>query len=559
MYNGFTPQPLSKNYQHTFESLSQEKISPLLLSQVRSSGIVHLFKTLRNLSPPRWYIFIEEASTLLLLPALMILSMFTKAAQIEIVYPDFKRKRVKKWQVLKALLGLSQATVSGLLSLWRAHILMNKFLSSPFPSFAWKKNKNFLYLNTNLWFGVKAGGSVGHIAGVINGFSKQNFKVHYLSCTEKNSIDSSVTYYSLHPATYFSVPFELNYFRFNHAVMKQAKHYLKNNSPDFIYQRLSIGNYSGILLSRYFKTPLVIEYNGSEVWISRHWGNKPCRYEKLMEKIEMACLKNAQFIVTISSALRDELLQRGIPAEKIICHPNGVDIEMFNPDRFIALDKKTLRKKLGLPDDSLIITFIGTFGQWHGVDMLARAIRQLIDQYSSWLQQHQIKFMLIGDGKHMSTVKALLNQPQDRQYVILTGLIPQQEAPVYLALSEIFVSPHIPNPDGSPFFGSPTKLFEYMAMGKAVIASNLGQIGEILKNSLPASSLNNQFPTDNSAETGVTYEPIRLPELVKAIIFLVENPVWRMRLGKNARDEVLKQYTWNHHVQHILNHLYKDA
>ncbi len=56
----------------------------------------------------------------------------------------------------------------------------------------------------------------------------------------------------------------------------------------------------------------------------------------------------------------------------------------------------------------------------------------------------------------------------------------QSEAPTYLAISDIVVSPTVPNPDGSPFFGSPTKLFEYMAMGKPIVASDLDQIGEVL-------------------------------------------------------------------------------
>ena len=82
----------------------------------------------------------------------------------------------------------------------------------------------------------------------------------------------------------------------------------------------------------------------------------------------------------------------------------------------------------------------------------------------------------------MNDVKEILGEFLSSSFVCLTGIVPQKDAPKYLVASDILVSPHIPNADGSRFFGSPTKLFEYMAMGKAIIASDLEQIGEILKN-----------------------------------------------------------------------------
>ena len=67
------------------------------------------------------------------------------------------------------------------------------------------------------------------------------------------------------------------------------------------------------------------------------------------------------------------------------------------------------------------------------------------------------------------------------KYITLTGMIFFIRVSQYLAAYDILVSPHVPNSDGAPFFGSPTKLFEYMTTGKGIVASNLDQIGEVLK------------------------------------------------------------------------------
>jgi glycosyltransferase involved in cell wall biosynthesis len=113
----------------------------------------------------------------------------------------------------------------------------------------------------------------------------------------------------------------------------------------------------------------------------------------------------------------------------------------------------------------------------------------------------------------------------------------------------------VPNADGSRFFGSPTKLFEYMAMGRAIVASELEQIGDVLRPGLRVGELPAGPPPADTAELAVLAKPGDVDELVAAIAWIVEQPEWRERLAVNARARVLERHTWRHHVDAVLERL----
>ena len=97
-----------------------------------------------------------------------------------------------------------------------------------------------------------------------------------------------------------------------------------DDQPAFIYQRYSMNDYTGLRLAERFGVPFVLEYNGSEVWIARNWGN-PYKYERQALDVEMVDLTRADLIVVVSVPMRDELVRRGIDAKQILVNPNSVD------------------------------------------------------------------------------------------------------------------------------------------------------------------------------------------------------------------------------------------
>ena len=399
-----------------------------------------------------------------------------------------------------------------------------------------------IYLRTYFNFNLRAGGSVGHTAGVINSLQK-SVNIHVISNDNLPEVEADVEI--IKP---FKVELgllnnllEIIYnFRLRKILNKRISAY------DAIYHRYTGNSFIAAYFSKKYSIPLILEFNSSVVWAIRNWTIRQ-KFPKnlirylfnhlirlpLTRKIEKYNLEKASVIVVVSNALKDTLLKMRVPESKIIVNPNGVDPDKFSNE----LSGTKLRKKLQINNKLIVLGFIGTFGQWHGILELTDAIISFYFNYPDMISK--TRFLIIGDGILMPEVKKKISDSNYADNVILTGLIPQNAAPEHLAACDIFLSPHIPNKDGTKFFGSPTKLFEYMAMGKPIIASDLDQIGEILSHNVDA----------------YLTEPGNIDELVQAMKTLVNDSDLRTRLGKETRKKVLEYYTWDKHVNNILGKL----
>ena len=387
-----------------------------------------------------------------------------------------------------------------------------------------------IYLRTDLCFGIISGGSIGHIAGVLNNLDNFTSPPIFISTDIISTVRKDIQNKIIQPNNEFAnTNIELWTLNFNKIFYKKAFNYLQNIRPSFIYQRYSLNNFSGIKLAQHFKVPFILEYNGSEVWVSKNWG-EPLKYEYLSEKIELLNANFADLIVVVSQPIKDELIQRGITSEKILVNPNGVNPDKYSPD----IDGSATREKYQLHDKT-VIGFIGTFGMWHGAEVLVESLGLLFNKHPEY--KDKIRLLMIGDGIRMPQVKENIKKYNLKDYCILTGIIPQEEGPRYLAACDILGSPHVPNPDGTKFFGSPTKLFEYMAMGKSIVASDLDQIGEILEH-------------NKTAYMVTPGNPYSFMEGLKA---LIDNKKLQQELGRNAREEVIRNYTWKKHTEKIIN------
>ena len=364
------------------------------------------------------------------------------------------------------------------------------------------------------------GGMPTHVAGFASGAAAIGHRLEFLVSGVTGSQGDTVT---IAPSPVFSATKAL-YELWNNIVFT-VKTLLQNAAfkPEInlIYQRYSRFNWTGVVLSAMTGLPLALEYNGSEVWISRHWD--PSGLVWLLRRFERLNLRAADLVFVVSDVERNNLIETGLPTEKIIVNPNGVDTDRFRPKSGGC----GIRRELGV-NQRVVVGFVGTFGPWHGAPVLAKAATQIDDP-------SHYHFVFIGAGEQRAQTELIIKSAEVN--ATFTGSVPHDLVPAHLDACDILVSPHVRSTDGTEFFGSPTKLFEYLAMGKGIVASRLGQVGEVIVD----------------GENGLLVEPGDAESLARAIERLTRDDELRARLGATARKTALDRYTWRHNASRVFD------
>lgn len=234
--------------------------------------------------------------------------------------------------------------------------------------------------------------------------------------------------------------------------------------------------------------------------------------------------RRADGIITVSETAKENLEETwNLDPEKIHVLQNGVDTNLFRPD----YDGSGIRKKLGLKNGEPTIVFVGGFQSWHGLDHLLESfvkVRRVIPE---------ARLLMVGDGPLRTGIEQTARESSLGGSVIFSGLVPQVRVPEILAAADIAVLPYPKLPKELWF--SPLKLFEYMAAGKAIVASKAGQIATVLQDQM----------------TGILVEPGNVPELTRALTSLCQKPEMREGLALNARKQAVDKHSWDHYVEQL--------
>ena len=241
--------------------------------------------------------------------------------------------------------------------------------------------------------------------------------------------------------------------------------------------------------------------------------------------------KLADRIICVSSPAKEHLINEwAVDSEKIYVLPNGVDVS-----RFAQLKKETqvTRKEFGL-DGKPVVMFVGGFQHWHGIDLLVRSFEYVLEKIP------EAQLLLVGDGPVRLNIEHEIKQKQLENSVSLTGMIPHGLIPEMLSIADVVVIPYPQLPKELWF--SPLKLYEYMAAGKAIVASNSGQIADVI----------------HHGQNGLLIEPGDVVAQADAITSLLLDRNERDRLGQNARQQAIIKHSWKQYT-HCLQEVYQSV
>lgn len=302
---------------------------------------------------------------------------------------------------------------------------------------------------------------------------------------------------------------------------------LSEENPEVILERYNFLNVSLVLAAKIKKIPLVLEVNSPMAYENKKFSNHAVRlpfFPKYLEKIN---LQLADKVYVVSSELNEYYKNWGIESDKICVVPNGADERRIHPN----LDRKKIVEKYNL-GNKIVIGFVGSFHYWHGVDNLLKFIKTILSKHEN------VSFLLVGTGPLKESLEKELEEEMAAGRVVFPGYVEHKDIPSYLVAMDIVLAPY---PRLEFFYYSPLKLFEYMAAGKAVIASKVGQISEVV--------------TEN--DNGILVEPGNFDQMLEKALELIRDEEMRIRLGANARKTIEEKYTWTKTAEAISQLLYE--
>lgn len=289
--------------------------------------------------------------------------------------------------------------------------------------------------------------------------------------------------------------------------------------PDAIYERYNLFLLAGTLLKRRLGIPLLLEVNSPLVHErSLHSGGLSLK--ALARWAEGTAWRSADYVLPVTRVLGNYVSDYGVPAERIVVIPNGINEAHFSE----APDPDVAKSTLGL-SGKLVLGFTGFVRDWHGVDRVVR-----------WLatpQAPQNAFLLIvGDGPVRAELEAQARSLGVADKVRFTGVIDRAVVPAHVAAFDVALQPAVTE------YASPLKLMEYLYLGKAIVAPAEPNLMEVLTHD----------------ENALLFDARSANGFENALGALCADSNLRQRLSAGARQTIdMQKLTWRGNAAKVID------
>ncbi|MFK3739421.1 glycosyltransferase family 4 protein [Massilia sp. TN1-12] len=293
---------------------------------------------------------------------------------------------------------------------------------------------------------------------------------------------------------------------------------VRQYKPDCLYERYNLFLPAGIWLARRYKLPMLLEVNAPIL-------EERSRYDGLsltgLARWSQAyCWRNADLVLPVTQVLGDIVASYGVDPGKIVVIPNGINSDRFQANPDVAAAKR----ELGL-DGRLVLGFTGFVRDWHGLD-------KVIDMMAQDPPASHRHLLVVGDGPARAGLEQQAQRLGIADRVTFTGIIGRDDVARYVAAFDVALQPAV------VAYASPLKLFEYLALGKAIVAPDQPNIKEIL--------------TDE--HNAVLFDPKQQGGLAAATGRLCADAGLRAKVAENARRAIAEQkLTWKANAQRVVD------
>lgn len=295
---------------------------------------------------------------------------------------------------------------------------------------------------------------------------------------------------------------------------------MRSARPDMLYVRHTRYSLAPMLVARLLGVPTVLEVNSvySMLAIQQF---EPISWRATSRLLERWACRSAQGIVTVSTALKEDLESLGVPAANVTVLPNGVDGDLFRPS---AVDGSRYRERLRL-QDKVVLGYSGSLRAWQGLDLLIKALEH-ID-----MAKDKLCLLILGDGPERLGLEQMIRRTGLRDSVTLLGNARHEDVPAFLEAIDIGVLPA-----ERRYHACPMKVIEYMAMGRPVVAPRQRNIEELVSDRVE----------------GLLFEPESVESLRASLLLLSRDTELRSRMGARALKKATGRLTWKSNAMRVI-------